>query len=164
MTEVEFQILLVGGDPKLSTTLVDLLSPDKVTFRHAHTGAEALQLFNERPADLVLVDLESSQAGGYELLRQFKENPPIPAALVIALTAADDTKDKLRAYEFGALDCISKPLEPEVFCARLRASLKTKHHYDELIAHNRELAKACTVAEASARAKADFLEIGRAHV
>ena len=157
MTEVEFQILLVGGDPKLSTTLADLLSPDKVALRHAQTGADALQFFNERPADLVLVDLDSPQAGGYELLRHFKENPPMPAALVIALTATDDAKDKLRAYEFGALDCISKPFEPEVFCARLRASLKAKHHYDELITHNRELAKACTVAEASARAKADFL-------
>jgi signal transduction histidine kinase/HPt (histidine-containing phosphotransfer) domain-containing protein len=157
MSRVELQILVVGGDPKLSATLSDALSPDGAVFRFARTVAEALGFFHAQPADLVLVDLESPDAAGWELLRHFKEQPPMPFALVIALTAADDTAGKLRAFELGVLDCINKPLEVSVCRARLLASLKTKFHYDELIRHNLELVKSRTVAEAAARAKSDFL-------
>jgi signal transduction histidine kinase/HPt (histidine-containing phosphotransfer) domain-containing protein len=157
MSRAEFQILMVGSDPKLLATLSDALAADGVVFRSARTAAEALKFFGENSADLVLVDLESSEAGGFELLHQLKEHPPMPSPLVIALAAADDKAGKLRAYELGVLDCISKESDPEVSCARLRAALKTKHHYDELLQNNQELIRARTAAEAAARAKADFL-------
>jgi signal transduction histidine kinase/HPt (histidine-containing phosphotransfer) domain-containing protein len=157
MSRAEFQILLVGGDAKLAATLSDALAANGVVLQSARTSAEALKFFGGSSADFVLVDLESPEAGGFELLHQLKEQPPMPSPLVIALAAADDKAGKLRAYELGVLDCISKESDPEVFCARLRASLKTKRHYDELLQNNQELIRARTAAESSARAKADFL-------
>ena len=55
------------------------------------------------------------------------------------------------------MDCINKPLEPEIVRARLRAALRVKSEHDEMAGRNLALMKARTAAEASARAKADFL-------
>jgi signal transduction histidine kinase/HPt (histidine-containing phosphotransfer) domain-containing protein len=151
------QVLLVGNETKAVDALSAALRDDHVTLRFARTAEQALQFFQDRPADLVLVDLQPDFADGVKLLRHFKEQPPRPFALVAALVAASDTAAKLRAFELGALDCLNQPLEPEVCRARLLAVLAAKNHYDELNLQNRELTKARSAAEASARAKSDFL-------
>jgi signal transduction histidine kinase/HPt (histidine-containing phosphotransfer) domain-containing protein len=157
MSQRSSQVLLVSNDAKMLDALSIALRDDHIALRFARTTGEALQFFHNRPADLVLVDLESSVAEGLEILRQFKEHPPMPLTRVIALTAASDTAGKLQAYELEAIDCINKPLEPEIFRARLLAALQARHQHDELVQHNRELMKARTAAEAAARAKGDFL-------
>jgi signal transduction histidine kinase/HPt (histidine-containing phosphotransfer) domain-containing protein/BarA-like signal transduction histidine kinase len=157
MSQQAFQILLVGNDPKLSGLLSDALSADIFALGLASKTAEAIKILQDRPTDLVLVDLVSSEAEGFELLRQLEGNPLISRTLVIAFTKADDTAAKLRAYKLGALDCINQPFEPAVFSARMRATTQTKQRFDELIEHNEKLAKACVIAEAAVRAKADFL-------
>ncbi len=81
----------------------------------------------------------------------------MPFVLVIALTAENDTETKLRAFELGAMDCFSQPFTSPVLRARLRAALQSKRRHDELNLDNRELVKARATAEASVRAKADFL-------
>jgi signal transduction histidine kinase/HPt (histidine-containing phosphotransfer) domain-containing protein len=157
MSQPSSQVLLVGGDPTTLDALSDVLRDDHVALRFARTSEEALQFFHDRPADLVLVDLEPTFAEGFKLLRHFKEHPSKPLTRVIALTAANDITGKLRAYELEAIDCINKPLEPEIFRARLFAALHAKRQHDELAQHNLELMKARTAAEAAARAKSDFL-------
>src|SRR5271170_5206400 len=114
MSQRSSQVLLVGNDPKTLDALSGVLRDDHIALRFARSSEQALQFFHDRPADLVLVDLESANAGGSELLRQFKDHPPRPHAPVIALVAADDTAEKLRAFGFGVLDCLNKPLEPEI--------------------------------------------------
>jgi signal transduction histidine kinase/HPt (histidine-containing phosphotransfer) domain-containing protein len=157
MSQASSQILLVGNDPKTLDALSTALRDDHIALRFARTSEQAMQFFNDVPADIVLVDLESSESESLEILRHFKEHPPRPHVLVIAFVAANDTAGKLRAFDFGVLDCLNKPLEAEVCRVRLLAALQAKSHYDELILHNRELMKARTAAEAAARAKSDFL-------
>ncbi|MGH7954190.1 MAG: ATP-binding protein, partial [Limisphaerales bacterium] len=82
-------------------------------------------------------------------------NPPASPPLAIVL--ANDTATKLRAYELGALDCIGKPFEADLFRARLRASQRAKRRLDELAGRQRELIEARAAAESGASAKADFL-------
>jgi signal transduction histidine kinase/HPt (histidine-containing phosphotransfer) domain-containing protein len=151
------QILLVGNDPATLDVLTAALIKDQVVLRLVHTADQALDSFHTRSPELVLVDLESAAAEGLKLLQQFKEHPPQPLTRVIALTAASDTSGKLRAYELDALDCINKPLEPEIIRARLFAALRVKSEHDELSRRNLSLMKARTAAEAAARAKSDFL-------
>jgi signal transduction histidine kinase/HPt (histidine-containing phosphotransfer) domain-containing protein len=123
----------------------------------ADTLAEALQFLGSHATDLVLVDLETPDAGGFELLRQYQQNPPPEIVLFIAFTDVNDTAGKLRAFELGAMDCIGKPFKIAILCARLRAALKTKRRHDVLLEQQRKLAEACIAAEAGARAKSDFL-------
>ena len=73
------------------------------------------------------------------------------------LTAWNSTNDKLRGFEMGAVDYLTKPFESAELRARLCAALRAKHLQDELTRTNRELLSARVAAEAAARAKAEFL-------
>jgi signal transduction histidine kinase/HPt (histidine-containing phosphotransfer) domain-containing protein len=157
MNQRTFQILLVGADPKTLDTLSAALLEDHIALRFAASAEQAQQFFHDRPADLILADLEPAAEEALKLLRQFKENPPRPLTQVIALAATNDTAGKLQAFELDAIDCLSKPLQPELLRARLLAALEAKRQHDELARHNRDLVKARLAAESAARAKADFL-------
>jgi signal transduction histidine kinase/HPt (histidine-containing phosphotransfer) domain-containing protein len=157
MNQPSSQIILVGNDQNTLDVLVAALRDDHIALRFARDAEQAVHLFQDRPADLVLVDLESAEAEGLKLLQQFKAHPPRPVTRVIALTAGSDTERKLRAFELNAMDCVNKPLVPPVIRARLLAALRAKRDHDELTRRNQSLMKARTAAEAAARAKSDFL-------
>jgi signal transduction histidine kinase/HPt (histidine-containing phosphotransfer) domain-containing protein len=157
MSQRTFQILLVGNDAKLSAAISDALSAEIVTLEFARDAGESIKILNERPPHFILVDLESAKAQSIELLRYIKEHPPVGRPLIIAFTVASDSAGKLLAYELGALDCINKPIEPVIFHARMRASLRKKDQFEELIEEQRELINARMAAESSARAKSEFL-------
>src|SRR3974390_713523 len=111
MSQPAFQILLVSNDPKLLATLSKVLHADNVTFALERSAVEAMQFLKARPVDLVLVDLMSLNAEGFEVLRQIRETPPATFTLVIALTDADRKADKLQAFDLGAFDCMGAPFE-----------------------------------------------------
>ena len=157
MAQPAFQILLLGNDPQMSEMLSSLLSEDGVALSFTQKADEALKLVREHPADLLLIDLVSSNAEGLKLLRQLRDQPPTKFMIVTALTDAGKTVEKLRAFELGATNCLSKPFEPAVFRAQLLAEMRTKQRHDELDRRNYELAAARSDAESSARAKSDFL-------
>jgi signal transduction histidine kinase/HPt (histidine-containing phosphotransfer) domain-containing protein len=157
MEQKALQILLVGSDTRWAESLSAALRSDGFTTGLARSSAEALQLLGQNAVDLVLVDLQSAEADGLDLLRQLKERPLAEITLLIAFTGDKDTALRLRAFELGALDCIPEKTDSAVVRARLRAALDTKWRQDELIRHNRELTAARLNAESGARAKSDFL-------
>ncbi len=149
------KILLVGGDSQWSEKLSAILEADGLASVLARQAEEALQLLHRQPAELVLLDLDSPP--GAELLNRLKEHPPAGVTPLIAFTGADDPAVKLRAFELGALDCISKQTAAAVLRARLLAALKMRRRQDELVQNNQELIEARRLAESSVRAKSDFL-------
>jgi signal transduction histidine kinase len=76
---------------------------------------------------------------------------------VIIVTAWSCTTDKLRGFELGAVDYLTKPFESAELRARIRSVLQAKRLQEQLAESNRQLAAARETAEAAARAKADFL-------
>ena len=150
MDQPAFQILLLGNDPQMSEMLSGLLNEDGVTLTFMRNADESLTFVREHPADVLLVDLVSSNAEGLKLLRQLRDKPSAKFMIVTALTNENQTVEKLRAFELGATHCLSKPFEPAVFRAQLLAELRMKRRHDELAAARSD-------AESSARAKSDFL-------
>ena len=151
------QVLLVEDDPRMPEVLAALLLDDHVILSSAKDAKEALGLLRERPFDLVLLDLGLPGMNGFDLLKQMKEAPELQQIPVIVLTAWNSTTDKLRGFELGAMDYLTKPFESAELRARLRAALRAKQLQDELTQTNRELLAARVGAEAATRAKADFL-------
>jgi len=137
--------------------LAGLLQEDGITLVSAKDAPEGLRLAREKPLDLILLDLGLPGINGFELLRQLKECPETQSIPVIVLTAWNSTTDKLRGFELGAVDYLTKPFEPSELRARLRAVLRAKQLQDELTQTNRELLAARVAAEGGARAKAEFL-------
>ena len=151
------RVLLIEDDPKMPEVLAALLAEDKISLSSATNAAAALSLVRREPFDLILLDLGLPDMDGFELLQQFKEFPETRTAPVIVLTAWNSTKDKLRGFELGAVDYLTKPFEAAEFRARVCCALRAKHLQDELTQTNRELFGARLAAEATARTKAEFL-------
>jgi CheY-like chemotaxis protein/HPt (histidine-containing phosphotransfer) domain-containing protein len=150
-------VLLVEDDPKMHEVLSALLHEVNITLANATDAQQALKMVREGRYDLILLDLGLPGMNGFEILRQLKENPlehPVP---VIVLTAWNSTTDKLRGFELGAVDYLTKPFESAELRARLCAALRAKHLQDQLSRTNRELEAARNAAETAARAKAEFL-------
>jgi len=156
MSQSPLQILLVSGDSKLPDELSSALHADNVAVSLAREARAALQLLQEHPVDLLLLDLESAEAEGFETLRMLDENSSLPFVVTVALTGADNVTAQLRAFELGVTNCASRPFDA-MFRARLLAHLKTKRRHDKLNQNQRELVAARLAAESSARAKSDFL-------
>ena len=151
------QVLLVDDDPALPEVLNALLHDAKVTLRHAATAAEGWRLARDGQVDLVLLDLGLPDAHGFDLLQRLRAHPETQHLPVIVLTARNATADKVRGFELGATDYLTKPFEAAELRARLCAALRTKRLQDELTRANRELLAARLAAEQAARAKTDFL-------
>src|SRR5438270_787792 len=143
-------VLLVEDDPSMPEILAALLHDDNITVVSTKSGAEALRRAREEHLDLILLDLGLPDTNGFDLLRQIKESPETETIPVIVLTAWNSTSDKLRGFELGAVDYLTKPFESAELRARLRAVLRARHLQDELTAANRELLAARLAAEAAA--------------
>src|SRR5713226_2593818 len=153
----ESHVLLVEDDPRMPELLAALLQDDNIRLTCAPEATAAFKATKENHFDLILLDLGLPGTNGFDLLRQFKQSPELQAIPVIVLTAWNSTTDKLRGFELGAVDYLTKPFEASELRARLRSALRAKHLQDQLTQTNRELVAARVAAEGGARAKAEFL-------
>jgi CheY-like chemotaxis protein len=151
------RVLLIEDDPRMPEVLAAILHDDPCTLTAAKDGAKALECLSKEKYDLILLDLGLPGMDGFELLRQFKASPETELIPVVVLTAWNSTSDKLRGFELGAVDYLTKPFEPAELLARIRSVLRTKHLQDQLAQTNRDLVTARIAAETAARAKAEFL-------
>src|ERR1035441_6900994 len=105
------QVLLVEDDLHMPEVLAGLLHDDNITLASAKDASTGLNLARSQPFDLILLDLGLPGVNGFELLRQLKESPETQMIPVIVLTAWNSTTDKLRGFELGAVDYLTKPFE-----------------------------------------------------
>ncbi|HTI97479.1 MAG TPA: response regulator [Dongiaceae bacterium] len=158
MSQLISHVLLVEDDPELQQVLASLLREDHIILTGALSATEAMAKIQEIRPDTVVLDLGlPGGQNGFEVLRWLKENPATENIPVIILTARNQSEYKLRGFELGATDYLTKPFESAELRARLRGVLRAKRLQDELSQTNRELIAAREAAEANARAKADFL-------
>src|SRR5881396_500129 len=153
----ESHVLLVEDDLRMPELVAALLRDDNIRLTCAPEAAAAFKAIKETRFDLILLDVGLPGTNGFDLLQQFKDSPETQAIPVIVLTAWNSTNDKLRGFEMGAVDYLTKPFESGELRARVCAALRTKRLQDELTQANHELFAARVAAETAARAKAEFL-------
>jgi CheY-like chemotaxis protein/nitrogen-specific signal transduction histidine kinase len=151
------QVLLVDDDPHLPELLGPLLDDADMVLSYAADVQGGLKLVRSSPVELILLDLGLPGEDGFVMLRQLKSSPETESIPVVVLTAWNSTEEKIKGFELGAADYLTKPFEPEELRARLRAVLRTKHLQDQLASANRELMTARIAAESAVRAKSEFL-------
>ena len=158
MSHTASQVLLVEDDLELQQVLATLLHTDGISLTCVGDARAAFALATEKIPHAIVLDLGLPGGGsGYDLLRQLKDNPRTEHIPVIVLTARNRTEDKLRGFELGATDYLTKPFESAELRARLQCVLRAKRLQDELTHANQQLIIARGAAEASVRAKSDFL-------
>ena len=105
----------------------------------AQSGEETLELLNHSTPDLILLDVMMPGMDGFETCRHLKENPATRAIPVIFVTALADIESKLKAFEAGGVDYVSKPLEFQEVLARVATHLTLRDLQQQLEQKNNAL-------------------------
>jgi len=135
--------ILVVDDIQINVDLlVLLLQKEHYNVRVAESGKEALQKIADNPPDLVLLDIMMPEMDGYETCLHIKSNSLSKHIPVIFITALSETKNKIKGFEVGGVDFITKPFDVQEVLARVKAQLTIQHLNKTLAAQNRELEKA----------------------
>lgn len=134
-------ILIVDDTPANLHLLVKLLSERGYKVRPAPGGKHALAVVQAGQIDLVLLDIMMPGMDGYEVCRQFKAQDATRDIPIIFLSALNDPFDKVKAFELGGVDYITKPFQAEEVLARVHTHLTIRKLQQELEARNRELAE-----------------------
>ena len=132
MTQNKFKILVVEDNPSDRTLLAGLLKKIDGHFevRSAGSYGEAKAEFEKDVPDLVLLDIYLPDKDGFSFLQEFHKNNyrDVP---VILVSSTLDKSDKLKGFEFGAIDFITKPFVAEDMKARVTAQLRLKKIKDD---------------------------------
>ncbi len=117
------RILLVDDEATNLHVLRETLTGPNYRLFVARSGEEALKVARRAQPSLVLLDVVMPGIDGYETCRRLKEDPDTRDAAVIFLSALNDPKDRVRGFEAGAVDFISKPVQAEEVIARVNTHL-----------------------------------------
>ena len=141
MNPSEAALLVVDDIEDNRYTLTRRLSREGYTnLTTAANGREALELLQEKPIDLVLLDIMMPEMNGYEVLERLKADPDLRHIPIIMISAVDEIESVIRCIELGAEDYLSKPFNPTLLRARVGASLERKRLHDQVRAQAADLA------------------------
>lgn len=136
-------ILAVDDTPASLKLLSDLLREEGYNVRAAINGELAVSSAVNDPPELVLLDVRMPEMDGFEVCRRLKASPRTREVPVIFVSALSETEDKVRGFELGAVDFVTKPYQREELLARVHTHLEVRrlrNHLEELVwARTREL-------------------------
>jgi len=125
------RLLVVDDQPANIQTLYQVFSTDHQVFMATH-GEQALALCAAQQPDLVLLDVEMPGMDGYEVCRRLKADPAACDIPVIFVTAHKDEGAEAAGLDIGAVDFITKPINPRIVRARVNTHLTLKAQSDLL--------------------------------
>jgi diguanylate cyclase (GGDEF)-like protein len=131
MAEPRPRILIVDDDAT-SANLLAQLCGDGYQVRVATDGEQALELVAEEVPDLVLLDIRLPGMDGLEVCARFRANPDTRDVAVIFITGVGDLAAEMRGLELGAVDYVTKPINPSVVRMRVRNQCHLKRTRDVL--------------------------------
>lgn len=115
-------ILVAEDDEQILSAIAEYFERSGYNLILAFDGLEALEIFRESKADLIISDVMMPKMDGLELVRRVREIDPLLP--IILLTAKDDILDRLLGLEMGADDYITKPFSLRELEARMKAVLR----------------------------------------
>ena len=119
-------ILIVDDTPANLQLLTSLLGKYGFAVRPTLSGCLALQAARLSPPDLILLDARMPQMDGYEVCRQLKEDAHLKDIPVIFVSAHGEIGDKVRAFQMGGVDYITKPYQSEEVYSRIQMHLEMR--------------------------------------
>jgi len=132
-------ILVVDDTPASLKFLAGMLKDAGYRVRPVPSGSLALQAAAAEPPDLVLLDISMPDMDGYEVCGHLKGNDALKHVPVLFISSLVETTDKVRAFQTGGLDFVTKPFQFEEVRARVethltlhRLQLELERKYDQL--------------------------------
>lgn len=114
-------ILIVEDEKNMRDIIAEYMKKGGHTCFTAGDGVDALMILKNEPVDLMILDIMMPHLDGFSVCRTAREMSDMP---IILLTARDSEEDKLRGYDLGADDYMTKPFSPRVLLAKVNALLR----------------------------------------
>ncbi len=113
------RVLLIDDEPIYYKMIVHALKPHGYEVEYARTGMDGLKTIPLFNPDLIITDVRLPDLSGYEVAQRLRRDPRFENIPLIFLTSQADLSNKLKAFEVGADDYLSKPFQPEELVARV---------------------------------------------
>jgi adenylate cyclase len=124
-SEAKVPRILVVDDMPDNLFLMNGLFEDRYEVVPAPSGKEALKIvMSANPPDMVLLDIMMPDMDGYEVLRRIRQHTPTANIPVIFLTALATQQDERLGMDLGAVDYLTKPVDPELVVQRVEAHVR----------------------------------------
>lgn len=114
-------ILIAEDEERLRKLIAKYLKIENYKVFEASNGQEAIQIFEEEPIDLVILDVMMPFVDGFSTCRTIRKTSDIP---IIMLTARAEEEDKILGFDLGVDDYVTKPFSTRELLARVKALLK----------------------------------------
>ncbi len=115
------KILIVEDEKNMQEIIAEYLRRGGHTCFTADDGMDALLVLKSNPMDLLILDIMMPHLDGFSVCKIARETSSLP---IIMLTAKDSEEDKLKGYDLGADDYMTKPFSPKVLLAKANALLR----------------------------------------
>jgi diguanylate cyclase (GGDEF)-like protein len=137
--EYKADILIVDDTPNNLRFLSTTLTEQGYKVRSVTDGLMALTVAQGALPDLILLDIKMPGLDGYEVCQRLKENELTSEIPVIFLSALDEVLDKVKAFQVGGIDYITKPFQLEEVLARIQTHLSLQAAQEEIRQLNAKL-------------------------
>ncbi|MCI9440309.1 MAG: response regulator transcription factor [Ruminococcus sp.] len=114
-------ILIAEDEKGMQEIIVDYMKRDGHTCITADDGIDAVSILKNNPVDLAILDIMMPHLDGFSVCRIAREMYNLP---ILFLTAKGTEEDKLKGYDYGADDYVTKPFSPKVLAAKVNALLR----------------------------------------
>ncbi len=144
MAEPQTMILIVDDEITAVKRVEALLTPRHYWVVTALSGEEALHVLHGEKPDLILLDVLMPGLDGFEICRRIKTNAETQLTPVLLMTVLNDMEDRIKGFDAGADDFLSKPVHRDELLARIRASLRRKETFDRKVDANQQRLQSTT--------------------
>lgn len=114
-------LLIVEDEKNMQEIIAEYMKKGGHTCITACDGIDALMVLKNNPVDLIILDVMMPHLDGFSVCKMAREMGNMP---IIMLTAKSSEADKLKGYELGADDYMTKPFSPKVLLAKVNALLR----------------------------------------
>ncbi len=131
------QILVVDDVQANRQIMLSMLQSRGYQVVLAESGEEALAIVREVPPDLILLDVNMPVMDGYVVCEHIKADPSTRDIPVIFVSAMGEVTDKVRGFQVGGVDYITKPFKIEEVLARVRSQITLSRQRQQILALSR---------------------------
>jgi len=152
---VKGHLLIVDDDLLLRQAMDAFLTREGYKIRCAPNGQMALTFAREDPPDLILLDIQLPDMDGFQVCRRLKGDPQTSNIPVIFISGLEEVADKIKGFEAGGVDYITKSFQRQELLARLETHLALRRLQKQIEAQNAQLQQEIAKSKRAEEALAD---------
>lgn len=114
------KILVVDDEKDILEIITEYAKSEGYEVIEADNGTDAIKLFSENNIDIIVLDIMLPDFNGYKVAERIKKIKDVP---IIMLSAKNQEEDKLKGFDIGIVDYVTKPFSPRELMARIKVNL-----------------------------------------